>query len=97
MRPVQFTALSEVGNVESFMRRIRSAYFVLNRRAPETVLDLANMSLGLLRELLGQELELQGRHAVPKPEGEEVTEIKDEDGEVKVYVDSRPVEQSRRE
>lgn len=39
VRPVHFRPLSETKNVEFFMHETCSVYFVLNRRARETVLD----------------------------------------------------------
>lgn len=43
--PVHSLSLSETNYDESFMRGIRSASFVFNRCAPETVLDLSKMLL----------------------------------------------------
>lgn len=67
MRPVQSCSVSVAGNIETVMREIRSARFDFIRRALEMVLDLAQMSLGLIRELFRQKRILQGRHAVPRP------------------------------
>lgn len=61
------------------MGEVRSASFVPILRAPETVLYLAKMPHGLLRELLGQERRLRRRHAALRPERGEGKEIKDED------------------
>lgn len=76
---------SEAESVEFLMREFRSACFVLNRRAPKTVLDLDKMSLWWPRELLGQERTLQRRHVGRKPEMGEVTKIKVGDEKVVVY------------
>lgn len=96
MRPLRSHSLSEAVNVESFMREIRSACSVVNRSAPETIPDLAEMWLGWLHELLGQKRALQGRHAVLKPEVGEVIGSKDENEDAVVYGDTRPVKRSRR-
>lgn len=79
------------------MRETRSACFVLNRFAPDMVLDAAEMSLRWLHEVLGQERALQDRHAVPKLEGSKGIEIKDEDKDVVVYGDPQSVKRSRQE
>lgn len=97
VRPVHSRSLSEADNVASLMRKIRSPCSVLNRHAPKTVLDLAGMSLGWLRELLRQERALKGRHAASKPEVDETIEIKSEDEDAIVYEDPRPVKPSKRE
>lgn len=59
-------SLSEVDDVESLMRKIRSACTVLNRRASGRVLDFAKTSLGWLLKLLGQGRALHGRHTLPE-------------------------------
>lgn len=66
VRPLHFHSLSEAESAESRMREIRSPCSAPSHRAPETVLDLAKMSLGWLRELLGQKRASQEHHAVPK-------------------------------
>lgn len=95
--PVHSRSLSDAENDEPLMREMRSACFFLSPPASETVPGLVKMSLAWLRELLGQERALQGRHAVPKPEVGEAIEIKDENEEALVYWDTRPVNRSRRE
>lgn len=65
-------SLSETEDVKSFMGDIRSACSLLNRGAPKSDVDLAEMSVGWLSELTGQERTLQRRHAVQKPEVGEV-------------------------
>lgn len=97
MLSVHSRLLSEAENTEFFMHKIWSACFVLNCRAPETVLDHAKVSLRLLPELLGQERALQVRGAVPKLEKGKVIEIKYEGEEAVAYEDPRPIKQSRRE
>lgn len=94
MGHVQCWALFEAENVEFIVREIRSAFFVLNRRATETVLGFARISLGELYELLGQERALQGSRAVPKPIVGEVVEIKAEEEVALVYGDPRPLKRS---
>lgn len=87
----------EAENVECLMPKICSAYFVLSRRAPETVLDLARMSLGWLRKVLSQERALRGRQAAPTPEVGWITEINDKGNKAVVDRDCRPVKRSSRE
>lgn len=87
MRPAQSRPRFEAENVESLVREIRAACFVLNRTAFETVLDLARTSLGWLCKLLRLDRALQGPHAVPKQKVGEVIEIKDEENETVVYGD----------
>lgn len=74
-------------NVESLTREIRSACFVLNRRASKVVFNLAEMSLGWPRRLLGQGRALQRRHAAPKLKMGEVTTMRNEKEEAAVYGD----------
>lgn len=69
--------------------------FFLNCRALEKVLDLAKMSVGWLRKLLGQECALQGRLSVPKPEVGEAIEIKNYDEQALVYGDPQPFKPNR--
>lgn len=88
---------TEPEDVESLMHEIRSACFVLSSHASKTVVALAKVSLGWLREIVVQERASQRRHAVLKPEAGEVTEIKNDDEEAVLYRDPRPVGQSRRE
>lgn len=97
MRPVHPRTLSESEDVDSHVCEIRSACIFFSRCAPETVITLAKMSLGLLHDVLGQERALSRRHAVPKPKVDEVTEIRDEDEERVVYTDPPPVKRSKRE
>lgn len=63
------------------MSEVRWAFFLPNRRAPETVRDIAKISLGCLCELLGQKHALQGCHVVRKQEMGEATEIRGDDAE----------------
>lgn len=84
-------------NAESDTRETRSSCFVFNRRSPETVLDLAKMSLVWLRELLGLERAWRGRPTVLEPDAAEVVEKKVEDEKVVVYADRRPITRSRHE
>lgn len=95
MRPVHSRPLSEKQSVESSIRQIRSACLFLNRRPPETVLNLTEMPLGWLCALFGQEGACQGRRAAPKPEVGEFIQIKDEDAEPVMYGDLRAVRRNR--
>lgn len=79
------------------MHEIWSACFLINRRAPKTVVDLARMPLGCLHDVLEQERALLGRYRVLKPEVGNVTELKNEDEEALAHGDLRPVDWSRRE
>lgn len=79
------------------MEQICSACFVLSRRAPETALDLSEMSFGWQRELLGKKPALQRRHAPPKLEVKETTEMKAYDVETILYGDLQRFKRSRLE
>lgn len=97
VRLVHSRSLSKAEDIEFLMREIPEAYFFLNCRAPETVVDLVKMSLGSLRRLLGQKRALPERHAVLKPEVSGGIKMASEDEEAVLYESSRPVKPSRRE
>lgn len=91
VRPVHSRSRSEEVNVECFVSKIRSACFLFSRCVPQTVVDSVEMSLRWLCESIGQERELQGRHADPTLEVGEITKIKDENEEATVYGDAQPI------
>lgn len=95
MHPVHYRLTPEPENVESMMRGTRLGCFVPSRRAPETIFNLAKMSLEGLRKLLGQERALRGRHAVPETEVGEFIAIKVENEEAVRFRDLQPVKRSR--
>lgn len=97
MLPVPIHSLLEEKGAETLMRGIRSPCLRLNRRAPTTVLNLVEISLGWQCRFLGQERVSQGRHVVPKTKLGEVTEMKDGDDKTAVYGDPRPVKRCRRQ